>query len=410
MCDPTRRPRLARIASPLVLALALLACMAAAPSRAGAAPSTCDKLASPSGSDTGDGSPGSPFRTAQQLVDALSPGEVGCLRAGTYGGGLSIGHGGSAADPIVLRGYPGEQALVTGRVYIEQGSDYVTVADLSLDGNYQTEAEPLPSPTINANHATFEDDDVTNDNTAICFDIGNSSWGTADSTVISEDHIHNCGELPATNQDHGIYVADATNTRIVNNLIDHNADRGIQLFPSSTGAVITGNVISENGEGIIFSGEDGVASSDNVVEHNLIVDSLVRHDVESWYPSGNPLGVGNVAQHNCVSARGVETDGGGFAAQENVTASSGELMTTAGGGRLAVPGSACAAQLDGQSGPFVVHASSLRHKSRARASRGTRSGHAHRRARASRSHAASRRSRRKAGETFRRKRSASSTR
>ena len=304
-----------------------MACLAAAPAPALAAPTSCDKLAAPGGSEGGNGSPEAPFATAQQLADALAPGEVGCLRAGTYGGGLSVGHGGSPDAPIVLRSYPGEQATITGRVYIEQGSDYVTIADLELDGNYQADgSEPLPSPTVNADDTTFEGDDVTNENTAICFDLGNSSWGAAGSTVIVEDHIHNCGVLPATNQDHGIYVADATNTHIVDNLIDHNADRGIQLFPSSTGAVITGNVISENGEGIIFSGEDGVASDDNVVEHNLIVNSLVRHDIESWYPAGNPLGAGNVAQHNCVSADGVETDGGGFTAQDNVTVSPGELV------------------------------------------------------------------------------------
>jgi parallel beta-helix repeat protein len=328
-----------------VLALALAGfsiALTSAPAHADSAPASCDKVASPAGSDSGSGSTAAPLRTAQALVDALAPGQVGCLRAGTYPGGLRVDHGGTSAAAIVLRSFPGERALVTGRFYVPQGSDYVTIADLNLDGNPQSDSELLPSPTINANHVTFEADDVTNDNTEICFLIGGANWGVADSTVISGDHIHNCGALPAANHDHGIYVEDATNTRIVGNLIDHNADRGIQLFPSSTGAVIAGNVISENGEGIIFSGEGGVASNGNVVERNLIVNSLIRSDIESWYPSGNPLGVGNVAQHNCVSGRGIDTGAGGFAAAGNVTASSNDLIATAGGGYRPAAGSACA--------------------------------------------------------------------
>jgi parallel beta-helix repeat protein len=404
-----------------------LACLAAEPTGANAAPSTCNKFASPLGSDAGNGSAGAPLRSAQALADALAPGEVGCLEAGTYGGGVSFEHGGTPTAPIVLRSNPGEQALLTGRIYVERGSDYVTVADVSLDGNFQSSegSEPLPSPTVDANHATFEGDDVTNDNTGICFDLGNEHWGSADSTLIAEDHIHNCGALPATNQDHGIYVAVATNTRIVGNLINRNADRGIQLYPGSEGAVIIGNVISENGEGVIFSGDDGVASSDNVVEHNLIVNSLIRSDIESWYPAGNPLGAGNVAAHNCVSSRGVALAGGGFSAFSNVTASPAELLAGANGAVQPVTGSPCAAAVGTGGGLAfafarrVTHSVHARHRAkpsrhRAKAARrGTAhsaSARAARLQRRMRSHAGVRRSHRSVGESFSRKRSSSSTR
>jgi len=317
-----------------------------------ATPTACNKVASPQGSDSGDGSEGAPFRTAQELVDALAPGEVGCLRAGTYGGGLTFEHGGAAGAAIVLRSSPGEEALVTGRVWVKRGANYVTVADLSLDGNYQDPSEKrLPSPTINASDVTFEHDDVTDDQTEICFVVGSGIWGEADSTVIAYDHIHDCGVLPAENHDHGIYMQDATNFQIVGNLIDHNADRGIQLYPQASGGVIADNVISENGEGLIFSGDEGVASSDDVVEHNLIVKSLIRSDIESWYPQGNPVGVGNVARDNCVSQR---AEGAGFSSQENVVASPAELVATSAGGYTAVPGSVCAAALAGGPAPLTA--------------------------------------------------------
>lgn len=335
------RPNRRKLATTLVL-IGLTAGLAAPAARAESAPATCDKLSSPQGSDTQSGAATAPFRTAQKLAESLAPGQVGCLRAGTYDGGLRFNHGGAAGAPILLRSYPGERALITGRLYVPRGSNYVTVANLDLNGNHQSESKPLPSPTINGSHATFESDDVTNEHTEICFDVGSATYGVADSTVIAKNRIHDCGVMPAANHDHGIYVQVATNTRIVDNLIAHNADRGVQLYPSSTGAVISGNVISENGEGVIFSGDGGVASNGNLLEHNLIVNSLVRRDVESWYPSGNPLGVGNIAQNNCVSTRGVDTSAGGFTALNNVTASAGQLLATSDGGLRPLAGTACA--------------------------------------------------------------------
>lgn len=321
---------------------ALAACIGAAPALADSAPASCDKVASPEGSDSAFGSVTAPLRTAQKLIQVLTPGQVGCLRAGTYSGGLRFGHGGTAGAPLTLRSYPGEQATIVGRVYVPQGSSYVTVADLGLNGSHQPASEDLPSPTVDGSHATFEADDVTDEHTEICFAIGSAGWGIPDSTRILDSHIHDCGLLPSRNGDHGIYIVDATNTVIAGNLIDHNTDRGIQLYPASTGAVITANVISENGEGIDISGEGGVASSDSVIEHNLIVNANIRSDVESWYPAGNPRGTGNVVQFNCVSRRGINGAAGGFSASNNATASASELVGTPAGGYAPVAGSACA--------------------------------------------------------------------
>ncbi len=311
---------------------------------AGAAPTNCDKVAAPGGSDSAPGTLAAPLRTVQALSDALAPGQVGCLRAGSYAGGLRVNHGGAAGAPLVLRSYPGETAQITGRIYVPRGSNYVTVADLSLDGNYQT-GRPLPSPNIAANHTTFESDDVTDDHTEICFDIGSESYGVADSTVIVGNRIHDCGLLPSRNEDHGIYIQDATNTQIVGNVIDHNADRGIQFYPSAQGSVVVDNVIADNGEGIEFGGDDGVASSNNTVEHNLIVNSNIRGDVESWYPAGNPHGVNNIVQSNCVSTRGISTFSGGFTPRSNVTAPASELVAIGEGEYLPATGSACASMV-----------------------------------------------------------------
>jgi hypothetical protein len=259
-----------------------------------------------------------PLRTAQQLADSLSPGRTGCLLAGTYREDLKIARGGRAGAPITLAAYPGQSARVVGRFWIARGSDYVTVRGLHLDG---VNSDDLPSPTVNANDATFTGDDITDDHTGICFVIGSRPWGTAANTLITRSRIHDCGRLPSTNYDHGVYVQAATGTRIEWNLIYNNADRGVQLYPDAQRTTVDHNVIDGNGEGIIFSGANGYASSGSNVYDNLLTNSRIRHDAESWWPDGNPVGTNNLLHDNCVWAAAespIDTSGGGFRAYRNL--------------------------------------------------------------------------------------------
>jgi|tagenome__1003787_1003787.scaffolds.fasta_scaffold20985397_4 parallel beta-helix repeat protein len=269
---------------------------------------TCDKVAAPGGSDNAAGTADAPFRTAQVLADSLTAGQTGCLRAGTYNEDLTIRQGGRAGAPVTIRSYPGERARVVGRLWLARTADYVTIASLDLDG--KNADYNLPSPTVNSSNATFTDNDVTDEHTAICFNLGSDSYGRAENTVIAHNRIHDCGVLPAANHDHGIYVAAADNTQIIGNVIYDNADRGIQLYPDAQNTTIQGNIIDGNGVGVIFSGDGGTASNNNDVEFNVITNSNQRNNVESYYPSGNPTGSGNVLRNNCI-AGGVRDSGNG---------------------------------------------------------------------------------------------------
>jgi Right handed beta helix region len=304
-------------------------------------PVTCTKVASTTGSDSASGTAAAPFRTAQRLVSSLSSGQTGCLRAGTYSADDQV----KVSNPgITLASYPGERARLKGRLWIAEGANGVKVQDLVLDG---VNSGDLPSPTVNADDAVFHNNEVTNEHTAICFDLGNSDYGRASRTLIEANRIHDCGQLPATNHDHGIYVARADDTVIRDNLIYRNADRGIQLYPDAQHSTITGNVIDGNGEGIIFSGASGEASSNNLVEHNLITNSQVRYNVESYYPSGNPIGTGNVVRNNCIwGGEEGNFEGPGYSATGNIIAN--PLYVDRASGNFALQGgSPCADVLSG---------------------------------------------------------------
>jgi Right handed beta helix region len=275
------------------------------------AAAVCNQVATPGSS-----------AAVERLMSELDPGQTGCLRGGDYHGSIELTTRGTATEPITLRSYPGETARLIGRLWLYRDSAYLTIRGLALDGR---NPEGLPSPTVNGEHIEFVDNDVTNEHTAICFDLGHPLYGTAREITIRDNRIHDCGRLPPTNHDHGIYVGVARDTRIVGNHIYDNADLGVHMYPDAQHTYVAGNVIDSNGEGVLFGGTAEAAPRDNLVEHNVITNSRTRYNVESHFEPGGPIGENNVVRENCIEG-GVRDDGSGgiapqlgFEATDNVT-------------------------------------------------------------------------------------------
>jgi parallel beta-helix repeat protein len=291
--------------APLLAALALGGCVLGA-SPESATGKGCDRFASPRGSDHSRGTRKRPFRTVQRLADRLRPGQVGCLRRGTYQGNVKFRRRGTRKRRIVVRSFPGEGARILGLVWVSRRARFLTIRGLYLNGR---NGRATPSPIINAHDVRFVKNDVTNEHTAICFILGNHDYGPADRAQILRNRIHGCGRLPRTNLDHGIYVATADGVKVDGNWIYDNADYGVHLYPNAQGTLVSRNVIFGNGEGLTFSGDHGLASNNNVVARNVVTGSLRRYDVESYWPAGSPVGTGNVLRQNCVGPRVAERGG-----------------------------------------------------------------------------------------------------
>lgn len=299
-----------RLSIPLVLGAVLgavgLLLVFSATARAAA---QCHKVAAPGGSDKAEGTARSPYGTIAKLAGSLHPGQTGCLRGGVYREqNVTVARGGTAGARITIRSYPGERATHVGRLFIKDSANHVTVSGLNLDGSGAPSCSGgtcrlLPSPVVSGDHVHFIANDVTNRNTAICFNLGSGDYGRAIGTLIRNNRIHHCGRLPATNHDHGVYLQAADDTRIIDNLIFANADRGVQMYPDAQRTLVADNVIDGNGTGVQFSGNGGVASNHNVVERNLITNSTL-HNVATWYPDGGPVGAGNVVRGGCISGGG----------------------------------------------------------------------------------------------------------
>lgn len=317
---------LAALSLSLALTLAtLVSPVSAAPSsQTNTGSTTCDKYAAVTGSDSGTGASTAPFKTVQKLIDSLSAGQTGCLQAGTYDSAgnrdIKFRTGGAVGKPVTLTSAPGGRATIRGWFMVAETASDVVVSNLFLDGR---NPDAFASPSVWGDRVTFTGVEVTNYNTAICFGIGSHEYGkTPSGTVIERSRIHNCGRLPATNYDHGIYVSAGRNTRIVDNYIYDNADRGIQLYPDAQNTVIVNNVIDGNGEGIIISGGQGYASSNNYISSNIITNATIRYNVESHWPTGNPVPRNNLVEFNCLyqaQGRNVQASEA-FVARDNMVA------------------------------------------------------------------------------------------
>ena len=125
------------------------------------------------GSDSADGSIGSPLRTIQQAANRADAGDTVVVRAGTYRETVTPAHSGTSSKPITFKPYDGERVTSSGadRVTgwsLNGGSVYKADQGWSLgdgrnqvfvDGRMMIEAR-WPNTTLDVSHpkkSTFDD-------------------------------------------------------------------------------------------------------------------------------------------------------------------------------------------------------------------------------------------------------------
>jgi chitodextrinase len=284
---------------------------ATVPTPACATPQTsCNKVALP-----GEG-------TAQALLASLSPGQVGCLRGGTYTpSGLYVLDFSSAN--VTIMAYPDDRAVLVGTIVVRRGASGSRLAGVAVEGTGGSTGQQNTIQVLAASDFVIEDSDITNAwRGRSCVILGNSQDDVAVRPVIRRNRFHECGNPANGNLDHAIYAADVVDARITDNIFWNTAAYALHLYPNAQRTVFAHNVIdggSRSVGGVIFAGDSGAASSGNIVEHNVIGYST-RYNIESWW--AGPVGSGNVARSNCVFGGGLGDIGvtNGFAAESNVPA------------------------------------------------------------------------------------------
>ena len=316
----------------------------------------CDLYADPAGDDANPGtSPALAKQSPIALLEALTPGEDGCL---TDGATFNLGSGeaitaaaGSQGLPITLRpATPGARATistVTG-FWIQLAAHDLVLQDLDIRRTGTTGGSLF---LVDGLRITLDGLDLTYP-ANICLDVGEDprSEGTspAQDLVLRRSRIHDCGSEygpPHFENDsgvHGIYLeylrdgndADPYSAIIEDNYIYDNHNRGIQLYPDVDDALIQYNVLYGNGANLnIGSDSADIASERNLITNNIIaestLDGLTLPPGEGFIGDtsevlGNLLGVPNPDNHvdaNCISNSaypGELYEGVGFTHVDNI--------------------------------------------------------------------------------------------
>ncbi len=260
-------------------------------------PEACTYYLSPGGSDTNSGTIQAPWKHLQKAFDTLTAGQVVCLRTGTYepAGAYNtpsyrhtISRSGQQGNPIVIRNYPGETAIVLGLVVVR--GNYLKLRGTPSSGGFIFQG-PLGSDAsgvkgkgasqvwLDKCHNVVLDHVEIRQND---YHAGLYASEVSDVQVLG-CYVHDNGRFDVdtdamgqhpVNVDQGIYWAasDGTN-RIANCLLEHNRSANLQLFAGSgkiTGLTIVENTIVKamNSGVIIGKAADGNIFANNIVSMN----------------------------------------------------------------------------------------------------------------------------------------------
>lgn len=224
---------------------------------------------SPAGSDRNQGSEGSPFNTIQRAADVAGPGDTVIVGPGVYTGAsrlVSLNKGGTAGAWITFRSEPKGAAILDGgdgksleAWYFGRGVGYVRVEGFEIRNfgehgfdSYGGGVHDLMIVGNHVHHIGRNCTDTSNGRTG-------ASLGAGTRRVTFDGNVwHDIGRLapgergclPRTknyqNHDHGIYVADADEITIMNNVF-HAFARGWAVHRySSRGSLSHGLAILNN--------------------------------------------------------------------------------------------------------------------------------------------------------------------
>ena len=261
-------------------------------------PAVCTRFVATTGSDGNNGSTlTTPWKTVQKAANSALPGDIVCVRAGTYTEKVTLGVSGTAAAYITFQSYPGETAILDGTGLA------VPTADNGMF-YIQNKAYLIIKGFEVRNYKTSTTDNVP---------IGIRVTGTSHHIEIRGNKIHNIehnGSSSSGTDAHGIAIHGTSGTTAITNVIvDGNELYNLKLGSSEAlvingnvdGWQVTNNLIHDvNNIGIDAIGFEGTAPSNDQARNGLIAHNNV-YNIDSN---------GNVAYGTDRSAGCIYVDGG----------------------------------------------------------------------------------------------------
>ena len=275
------------------------------------AASTCQLYADSAAPPGGNGLAVQPFNSVQALLNALAPGQTGCLKAGSvFTETVRTNKAATAQAPIRIVSESQTQPAVIqtdtasserATLRFDPSSAYIEFAGVVIRGALSA-GGGSPAVVLGGTGNKLLGTEVTHAVTT-CISIGINAPSRAVDAVLDGVSVHGCGRAAGHAQAAGIAISYATGTRLTNSYVYDNPARGVQLYPDAQRSFIANNVIDGqrngmgDGMGIQFAGDTTRASSDNLVQHNVISNNESYEVGFNWE---GPVGTGNVLRENCL--------------------------------------------------------------------------------------------------------------
>jgi hypothetical protein len=282
---------------------------------------------SPSGTPDGNGSRAHPWdiETALRQPDAVKPGDTIWIRGGSYGSGaanaiLRSRLTGTPRDPILVRAWPGERAIIDAWLQVgccegdpqpAQGA-FVWFWGLEFAGfnpDRRSGRSGPPDYTAMANHAAADTwapgsrfiNCIVHDTAGGLSLWQENSGGEAYGNLI----YYVGGQGSDRGHGHGFYAQNATGVKhLADNIVFSNFGSGMQCYGSKKARVrnflVEGNILFDNGsiaaagsssDNILFAGGEGGAQEIRIVDNC----SYFRPGVEGYNEFGYTWSEGNGA-------------------------------------------------------------------------------------------------------------------
>jgi parallel beta-helix repeat protein len=252
------------------------------------------------GNDGWPGTAGQPWRTLQFAAGQVGPGDRVTVRAGNYAG-FYLDTSGAAGAPIEFLAEPGVMIDQPNPVRPQHGINLENASHIVIDGFAVTGMERAGVRAVGVNGNTFASF-VTIRNVR---SYDNGYWGIL--TGFVHDLMIENNETSGSAVEHGIYVSNSGDRPVIRtnrswgnrgNGIHMNGDASLGGDGVITGALVSGNVIYDNGlgggSGINM---DGVQNSR--IENNLLYNNHAS-GISLYRIDGGGPSSGNVLVNNSV--------------------------------------------------------------------------------------------------------------
>lgn len=234
------------------------------------------------GSDSSNGSKGSPWATVQHAAEKSRPGDTILVRGGTYQEGevwlrADHGHCGAPGKLLTIKAYQNEAPVFVNskRPFIID-CDYIRIEGLHFKNGKSIGAGGINRTTIQL---------VSNS-----FTGGGYAWdaiGVTGNNILLEGNICDIQKSSVGTQGHCYYISHGSNITIRNNRAKGMTGYGIHVFDQRRGedrpgferliknVIIEGNVISNSLErsGIILAAYDHARIENVIIRNNVIFNN-----------------------------------------------------------------------------------------------------------------------------------------